>query len=86
MVKKRKVVSSEEGVRSQVEVQLHNLVEEVLEILGIDGRFEWPGSGDNQIIGDPDFSWLNPTLHPKVVVCAMSLMSIFDCTHNCNKV
>jgi hypothetical protein len=37
MLKKQKIMLSEEGVHSQVEVQLHDLVEEVLEILGIDG-------------------------------------------------
>ncbi|KIM76298.1 hypothetical protein PILCRDRAFT_826476 [Piloderma croceum F 1598] len=58
MLKKRKIVSSEEGVRSQAEVQLHDLVKEVLEILGIDGRFERPDSGINQIVGEPDLSWL----------------------------
>ena len=63
MPKKQKIVSSEEGVRSQAEVQLHNLVEEVLEILNIDGRFERPDSANNQIVGEPDFSWLRkPTL------------------------
>jgi hypothetical protein len=55
MPKKRKIVSSEEGVRCQAEVQLHDLVEEVLNILGIDGRFERPDSGNNQIVGEPDF-------------------------------
>jgi hypothetical protein len=43
-------------------VQLHNLVEGVLDILGIDGRFALSGTGNNQIVGSPDFSWLrNPT-------------------------
>jgi len=69
MPKKRKIVSSEEDVRFQAEVQLHDLVEEVLDILGIEGRFERPDSGNNQIVGSPDFSWLrNPTKHPKTVV------------------
>jgi hypothetical protein len=55
MPKKRKIVSSEEGVCSQAEVRLHDLVEEVLEILGIKGRFEQPDSGNNQpTVGEPD--------------------------------
>lgn len=77
MPKKRKIVSSEEDVRSQAESQLHDLVEEVLKILGIDGWFQRPDSGNNQIIGEPDFSWLRyPTLHPKLVV-RISLISVF---------
>jgi len=83
MPKKRKIVSSEEGVRSQAEVQLHDLIEEVPEILGIDGWFERPDSGTNHIVGEPDFSWLrNSTLYPKVMVRAMSLISVFDCPHH----
>jgi hypothetical protein len=57
------------------------LVVEVLEILGIEGWFIPSDSGNNQIVGEPDFSWLqNPTLHPKVVVC-MSPISVFYHTH-----
>ena len=41
------------------------------------GQFEQPDTGNNEIIGEPDFSWLlKPTLHPKVVV-HMSLISVF---------
>jgi hypothetical protein len=74
MPKKRRIVENEEGVRYQAQVQLHDLVEEVLGILGIDGRFALSGSGNNQIVGEPDFSWLrNPTKHPKVVVHATNI-------------
>ncbi|KAK2460066.1 hypothetical protein APHAL10511_007900 [Amanita phalloides] len=67
--KKRSLVGNEEAVRHEAKVQLHDLVVEVLEILGIEGRFALLGSGNNQIIGAPDFSWLRaPTIHPKVVV------------------
>jgi hypothetical protein len=69
MPMKRRIVENEEDVRYQARAQLHNLVEEVLDILGIDGRFVLSGSGNNKIVGDPDFSWLrNPTKYPKVVV------------------
>lgn len=66
---KRRIVENEEDVRYEVRAQLHDFVEEVLRILGIDGRFARSGAGNIQIVGDPDFSWVrNPTKHPKVVV------------------
>ncbi|KAM6497269.1 hypothetical protein JOM56_007742, partial [Amanita muscaria] len=67
--KKRPLVESEEAVRQEAKVQLHDLVVEMLDILGIEGRFSLSDSGNNQIVGEPDFSWLRaPTMHPKVVV------------------
>ena len=69
MPKEPQVVSEEEDVRSEAKVQLHDLVKEVLRILGIEGRFQRSCAGNNQIIGAPDFSWLrNLSLHPKFVV------------------
>lgn len=68
MSKKRQIVSNEEDVRGEAKVQLHDFVLEVLEILKIEGWFMCSDSGNNQIVGDPDFSWLrNLTLHPKKV-------------------
>ncbi|KAF8344476.1 hypothetical protein F5887DRAFT_274893 [Amanita rubescens] len=62
------LVDNEEAVRYQATAQLHDLVVEVLGILGIQGRFALPDSWNNQIVGEPDFSWLRaPTMHPKVV-------------------
>lgn len=82
MPKKRKIVSSEEDVRSQAEVQLHDLVVEVLDILGIEGRFERPGSANNQVVGSPDFSWLrNPIKHPKMVVRVSPLINLTALIH-----
>jgi hypothetical protein len=77
MPKKRQIVSNEEDVRGEAKVQLHDLVVEVLEILGIEGWFIRSDSGNNQIVGEPDFSWLHLTRYPKVVV-RMSLISVFD--------
>jgi hypothetical protein len=54
--KKRQIVSNEEDVRGEAKVQLHDLVVEVLEILGIMGRFIRSDSGNNQIVGEPNFS------------------------------
>ena len=67
--KEPQVVSGEENVRCEAKVQLHDLVLEVLEILGIEGSsFLGPNSGNNQIIGAPDFSWLrNNVRHPLLV-------------------
>ena len=80
----RLCVRSEEAVRRQAEVQLHDLVVEVLEVLGIEGEFCPPDSdGNNHIVGEPDFSWLrDPTMHPKAVV-RVSMISVFDRLHLC---
>jgi len=79
--KKRPLVGNEEAVRQEAKVQLHDLVVEVLDILGIEGLFSLPDSGNNQIVGEPDFSWLrHPTKHPKVVVC-VSMISVVDKPH-----
>ncbi len=67
-LKEPRLVNSEEIVRAEAMLQLHDLVVEVLRFLGINGRFETPG-GNNQVIGEPDFSWLHNSRHPKVVVC-----------------
>ena len=78
MLKWPQEVSEEEDVRSKAKVQLHDLVVEVLEILEIEGKFLRSDSGNNQIVGAPDFSWLwNHTLHPKLVV-RISLTLIYD--------
>jgi len=63
------IVWNEEGVRSEAKSQLHNLVEQVLQILGCQGHFRPSRSGKVQIIGEPDFCWISHnTLHPKAVV------------------
>ena len=66
MPKEPRLVNSEERVRAEAVVQLHDLVVEVLRLLGIHGQFESPG-GNNQVFGEPDFSWLHNSRHPKVV-------------------
>jgi hypothetical protein len=77
------LVESEEGVRHEAIAQLHNLVVMVLRILGIEGRFSLPASGNNHIVGEPDFSWLRiPTMYPKVVV-RVSMIFVFDRPHLC---
>lgn len=80
--KKRPRVTDEEAVRRVAEVQLHDLVVDVLDILGIEGWFSSP-SGKNQIVGEPDFSWLrDTTMHPRVVA-RVSMISVFDRPHLC---
>ena len=67
--KNRKLVMNEEGVRHQAKRQVHDLVVEVLNILGIQGLFTFSDCKDNQIVGEPDFCWSrNPCEVPKVVV------------------
>ncbi len=79
--KYRHRVVNEEDVRLEARVQLHDLVEEVLNILGIEGWFSRPNTGNNQIVGEPDYSWLRaPTMHPKSVV-RVSMISVFDRPH-----
>ncbi|KAF8798783.1 hypothetical protein BYT27DRAFT_7202478 [Phlegmacium glaucopus] len=69
LLKTQPRVVNEEGVREQANMQLHYLVVEVLNILGIEGWFSPSDSGNNQIVGEPDFSWLRgTTMHPRAVV------------------
>ena len=80
-------VRNEDNVRKQADIQLHFVVKRVLKILGINGYFATPSCGNNQIIGEPDFSWLSelPTVpgstrlpetvkHPKVVVSVSMIL------------
>ena len=71
---KQPLVESKEAVWQQATVQLYDLL---LDILGIEGCFSLPDSGNNKIIGEPDFSWLwDHTKHPKVVV-HVSMIIVF---------
>ena len=74
--KKPKKVSDEEDVRREASNQLHDLVVEVLEILGIEGEFMHSTSCNNQIIGAPDFSWLRNNVRHPLLVVSVSLTSI----------
>ena len=68
---KTSFVENEEDLRAHARFALHELVEMVLEKLGVKGWFTVPGSGNVAIVGAPDFSWImSPTQpHPKVIVC-----------------
>ena len=37
---------------------LHDPVEEMLNVLEVEGGFDLPGDGNATIVGDPDFSWV----------------------------
>lgn len=76
--KKPKKVSNEEDIRHEASNQLHwhDLVVEVLEILGIEGEFMSSTSRNNQIIGAPDFSWLRNNVRHPLLVVRISLTSI----------
>jgi hypothetical protein len=79
------IVMNEEGVRQQANLQLHLVVNRVLRMLGVNGMFFPPNSGNNQIIGEPDFFW-SPDLakYPKIVVRVLvSMISAFDRPHLC---
>jgi hypothetical protein len=66
---KTTIVENEEKLRAHAVFALHNLVEEVLDKLGVKGMFTMPGGGNAAIVGDPDFSWVaNRQSHPKVIV------------------
>lgn len=83
LLKIRQRVANEEGVRMQAEIQLHQTVVEVLGILGIEGWFHPTSESSNQIVGEPDFSWLrDKTKHPRVVV-RVSMISFLDRLHLC---
>jgi hypothetical protein len=63
-------VENEEKIRTHPTVALHEAFEQVLKMLGVNGWFALPGSGNIAIVGDPNFLWImSPTqLHPKVIV------------------
>ena len=63
-------MDSEEEIRSYASFALHKPVEQVLEKLGVNGRFAPSGGGNVAIVGDPDFSWVIPNAqpHPKLIV------------------
>jgi len=67
--RRRKVVACEDDVHEVANTGLHDAVVDVLDMLGAQGRFYRPGSGQTGIIGDPDFAWLHAgTSYPKLVV------------------
>lgn len=67
---KTRSVKTEEKIRAHAMGELHELVEEVVNMLGVMGCFDEPGGGNGSIIGDPDFSWVMGAAqpHPKLVV------------------
>lgn len=52
-------------------VELHEPVAEVLKMLGVEGEFALPGSGNLAIVGEPDLSWVKGSKQPhsKIIVC-----------------
>jgi len=57
---------------SYATIVLHEPVEEVLQMLGVKGHFEYP-DGNVAVVGDPDFLWVmtqshTQRPHPKVIV------------------
>ena len=74
---KPKLVMNEEGVRHQAKRQVHDLVVEVLNTLGIQGLFTFSDCKDNQIVGEPDFCWSRDPLGvPKVIVRTLLISGI----------
>jgi hypothetical protein len=67
---KTSIVTNEEDLRAHARFALHAPVQEVLEMLGVNGRFDSPGGGNVAIVGDPDFSWIMSSTqpHPKAIV------------------
>jgi hypothetical protein len=67
---KTRFVANEEKLCAHAMGALHDPVEEVLNMLEVEGEFDFPGGGNAAIIGDPDFSWVTSAtqLHPKVIV------------------
>jgi hypothetical protein len=76
---KTRSVKTEEKIRAHAMVELHEGVEEVVNMFGVVGSFDEPGGGDAAIIGDPDFSWVmgGAQSHPKLVVCVSTTLYDF---------
>jgi hypothetical protein len=51
-------VENEKRFHVHATVALHEGVERVLQMFGVNGWFAMPGGGNAAIIGDPDFSWV----------------------------
>jgi hypothetical protein len=65
---KTRPMKTEERIRAHAMFELHERVEEVVNMFGIVGCFDELG-GNATIIGDPDFSWvIGGEPHPKLVV------------------
>jgi len=65
-------MENEERIRMHATIVLHEPVEEVLQMLGVKGHFEYP-DGNVAVVGDPDFLWVMTQSHtqhphPKVIV------------------
>jgi hypothetical protein len=67
---KTRFVANEEKLRAHSMGALHDPVEEVLNMLEVEGGFDFSGSGNAVIVGDPDFSWVTSASqpYPKVIV------------------
>ena len=72
-------VEIEESLRAHATFALHTPVREVLDMLGVKGRFAFPDGDNAAIVGDPDFLWvMTPTQpHPKVIVRAPSHLHVY---------
>lgn len=71
--RKDKIVECEEALRHYAICALHDPVEEVLDKLGVKGRFALLSGCKVSIVGSPDFSWRTkngPQLHTKLMVSA----------------
>jgi hypothetical protein len=64
-------VQNEEALRGHVNGELNPAIRGVVRVLGIEGLFVLPGSGNVALVGEPDFSWVSggKRMHPKLVVC-----------------
>jgi hypothetical protein len=51
-------VSNEEALRGHAALELHTAVADVAKILGVQGSFVFPTTGNSAIVGGPDFSWV----------------------------
>jgi hypothetical protein len=76
---KTRCVENEYKIQLHATVALHEGVEQVLGMLGVNGWFALPDGGNAAIVGDPDFSWIMgpEQLYPKLVVCVSVAADIF---------
>jgi len=66
-------IRCEEEVRAYADVRIHDTAADVLNYLGVIGRFRRTISGYNATIGEPDFVWFSKEIERPTLLVHMSL-------------
>jgi hypothetical protein len=64
-------VTNEETLRGHVHGELNPAVANVVEILGVRGKFMVPSGRNTALVGEPDFSWIPGNTQMASQACCM---------------